>query len=559
MSENAKTGLFIALAVVLVGLAAATRPAPVSTDVNNDVGSQFFPEFNDELKAASLEIIQYDEDAGQLRPFKVAKINGRWSIPSKLNYPADAERQMAEAAASLMDLTKLGLASDSKSDHELMGVVDPTKADAGTNGLGTKVTIEDGSGNKLAEYIIGKEVKDSPDQRFVRLPGQDRVYRVQVRTNKLSTKFEDWIEKDLLKFSALDLRQILIDNYSIDEVNGRIVDGDKITLDYNETDSKWTMEGLAEGEELNTEAVNSLKTSLDDLKIVDVQRKPAGLSRELRAEEGIQIDAQAMMSLQSRGYYIVQGQLLSNEGEILCRLKDGIEYTLRFGEIATGTEEGKSDADGEPAADTPAPDPMDPNAPEKAKGSNRYLFVTASFNENLIAKPELEPLPGEGTPAGGDDEGSAPTEVAQAEPAAETAPEPPTEAAAPESPAAEPTTEATPEPTAAEPSVEPDSAAPVVDDSSPQDAQEAERQRIERDNKRKQADYDEKVKAGKEKVAKLNDRFADWYFVISDEMYKKIKLTRAELIKTVPGEGNTPADVDALQQDLQAPIEPATP
>ena len=36
---------------------------------------------------------------------------------------------------------------------------------------------------------------------------------------------------------------------------------------------------------------------------------------------------------------------------------------------------------------------------------------------------------------------------------------------------------------------------------------------------------------GKERVAELNDRFGDWYYVISDEVYKKIAIGRDELIE----------------------------
>ena len=59
----------------------------------------------------------------------------------------------------------------------------------------------------------------------------------------------------------------------------------------------------------------------------------------------------------------------------------------------------------------------------------------------------------------------------------------------------------------------------------------AERERIEKENKRKQEEYDEKVAAGKKHVKELNDRFADWYYVISDDVYRKIHLTRADFVK----------------------------
>ena len=67
-----------------------------------------------------------------------------------------------------------------------------------------------------------------------------------------------------------------------------------MTLAYSDADAKWTpvklrkfdpKQGehgdyvdftLAEDEELNSETLNALKSALDDLKIVDVKRKPQG-------------------------------------------------------------------------------------------------------------------------------------------------------------------------------------------------------------------------------------------------------------------------------------------
>ena len=40
---------------------------------------------------------------------------------------------------------------------------------------------------------------------------------------------------------------------------------------------------LAADEELNAAKLDEMKTALDDLKIVDVRRKPAGLSADLKA------------------------------------------------------------------------------------------------------------------------------------------------------------------------------------------------------------------------------------------------------------------------------------
>ena len=61
--------------------------------------------------------------------------------------------------------------------------------------------------------------------------------------------------------------------------------------------------------------------------------------------------------------------MLSVNGEVLVGMKDGVEYVLRFGNVART----QAETDGE--------------------GLNRYLFVLARLNEEKIAKPELEELP----------------------------------------------------------------------------------------------------------------------------------------------------------------------
>ncbi|MBX7167252.1 MAG: DUF4340 domain-containing protein [Pirellulales bacterium] len=492
MNETTKTLTFVGIALLGALLAYASRPASVADAAKaDDASSEFFAEFKDPLAAKSLEIIEWDEAKAEPKQFRVAQVNGRWAIPSKLNYPADADRQLAEAAASVIDLKKLGMVSEERADHEMYGVVDPMDSKAGMTGIGKKVILEDAGGKKLAQLIIGLPVKDKPDLRYVRLPSQDAVYVAKLSPEKLTTRFQDWIEPDLLKLNSWDITEVKYDNYSIDEVNRRIVEGDKLALTYNDKDAKWNMEGLAPNEELNAQKLNDMKVALDDLKIVDVRRKPAGLGRDLRTSEGLTIDEETFLSLASRGYIISQGQLYSNEGEVVVELKDGVTYVLRFGEIAADTEEAKPDEGAEQPAEG-----------EQPKGSNRYLFVTAQFDKSAIPAPELQPVPG-----------------------------------APAEPAAPPTAEGQP---AAE-NKEGEKQA-----GEPAEPQQAERQKIEQENKRKQDEYDSKVKKGEEQVQTLNNRFADWYYVISDDVYRKIKLTRADVVQPKkPADGTAPAGTDA--------------
>ncbi len=477
-----------------------------------------FPDLADPGKAASLEIVSFDDATATLKPFKVVRSEGVWVLPSHENYPADAKDQLAAAATELIDRPVLDVVSDSPGDHETYGVIepDPEKVKVGMTGVGQLVEIRDASGNKLARLIVGKEDKrpasgdGAPGRslRFVRRAGQDRVYRVELDTSKFTTRFDDWIEKDLLKISPWDVRRLTIDDsscsFGIDEASGRpmisLARRCRAQLAYDDKDAAWslvTLEGfddknqpreekLAEGEELASGKLNDLRNALGDLKIVDVVRKPSGLSAELKAEESFAGDREAVTSLAQRGFFAFQkGDVVSSNGETVVGMKDGVEYLLRFGN-------GTTVAAGEDSAAAAAVTGEDGDA----ESSGRYLFVLARLNEDLLEKPKLEPLPDAPAAADGKAEGG---------PAGETKPGA-GEGAADELKKAE------------------------EEEAKAQAALE-ERRRVEAENRRRQEQYDEQVKAAKKRVRDLNNRFADWYYVVSDKEYDKIHLGRDAMIQ----------------------------
>ena len=297
----------------------------------------------------------------------------------------------------------------------------------------------------------------------------------KIDTDNFSTRFEDWIERDLLQFDSNEIAQVAMNDYSIDELNQRIIQGDELELSYDKDERTWSINDLAEHETLLATKPNEMKRALDDLEIIDVHRKPAGLSSELRAEDQLELDSAAIGSLQSRGYYIVQGRLLSNKGETYVRMNDGVQYVLRFGEIALGAS---SSATTEDSGDT-----------SSSGGASRYLFVTAEFNQDLIPLPNIQTLPdipGLTTPSLDGDELSGEEESAEAQ----------------------------------------------VTRLQIAAALEEARGKIDLDNKRAQEEYDLKVEEGRQRVRELNDRFADWYYVMSDSAYQKIRLKRSDVVES---------------------------
>jgi len=534
-----RTGLFLLAGLGMLGLGVAVQPRFSSAPVESEEQRVLFPELSDAAKAASLEIVSYDDELSTLHPFKVMQSGGVWVLPAHQNYPADAREHLAAAATSLVDLKMLDVVSRSPGDHETYGVIepDPEKIKPGMTGVGQLVEIRDASGNKLARLVVGKEDKrrsgegaDGPPLRFVRKAGQDPIYRVQIDTSKFTTKFGDWIEKDLLKLSPWDVRRLQLEDYKLVAVesNGRVgVQQDresKIDIAYDDKQAKWSLvrlesfaggrdakeETLAEGEELASEKLNDLKNALADLKIIDVARKPAGLSAELKAAESFTNDREAVTSMQQRGFLpLKSGEILSTDGETIVGMKDGVEYVLRFGAATTVAAEGGQDDAKKPGADSGKDDGGD--------ASGRYLLVMARFNESLLEKPQLEPLPevpgaakDAATKDGPEDGGKSDAKSDAKDGAADDA----KDAAAKES-----------TPDAAEALKKADEA-----EAAAQAAIES-RRRVERENRRKQDDYDDKVKAAQKRVRDLNGRFADWYYVVPDKEYAKIHLDRGDVVK----------------------------
>ena len=96
---------------------------------------------------------------------------------------------------------------------------------------------------------------------------------------------------------------------------------------------------------------------------------------------------------------------------------------------------------------------------------------------------------------------------------------------------------------------QPAAPAPKSDIQRAQEEQErdAERKRIETANKQKQDQYDETVKQGQRHAKELNNRFADWYYLISEDDYKKVHVTRSDIIKKKAAEpGSNPGPKNPL-------------
>ena len=214
MTEMTKTMMFVAAAVVSLLAAFAIQPGGKTFDVQQQVGlilNQFDTEAPKQLK-----IVKFDQETATVNEFEVAEQDNLWVIPSKGDYPADAERQMGEAANSVIDLEILRVAAKNTDQHAELGVLSPSASNltSKTDGVGTRVVMTDGKGDTLLDMVVGKPVKDADGQRYVRNTDQDIVYVVELDPSGLSTNFDDWIEGDLLQLNPMDIRRADIKDYS---------------------------------------------------------------------------------------------------------------------------------------------------------------------------------------------------------------------------------------------------------------------------------------------------------------------------------------------------------
>jgi hypothetical protein len=339
MSDARKTALFGGVALALVLLTWVTAPRVRIPAVFAERGQLFFPEFRDPNAAASLEVIEFDAQNATVRPFKVQNRNGRWTIPSQHDYPADARDPLAQTSAAIIALKRDAFASDNVADHERSGVLDPLDTTLpAVTGRGTRILVRGASDELLADVIIGNPVEGHPGFRYVRQPGQRRVYSSNVGDLRISTAFGDWIERDLLQVGVEEIDAVNLRNYSLDRTTGRVDPGETMLLQKT-GEGDWTINGLAANERLEPAAVDGLLRNLASLRIAGVLPKPPGITASLRNEaSSVTLNDQDRADLARKGFYLApSGQLVSNRGELVVRTTGGVFYTLRFGDIAPGT------------------------------------------------------------------------------------------------------------------------------------------------------------------------------------------------------------------------------
>jgi hypothetical protein len=523
MKENKKTITFLGAAIIAVCIATFTSPTKRDPSAKANLMGQALFESFDARAVTGIEIVEVDEEDIQTKSIEVTQTEKGWFIrrPGKADYPANADNQLEDVSSMLFDLRIIDQAGEGAGEHAKFGVLNPSKADATESGIGRLIHLKNSSGSNLASLIIGEEVDGLPNTYYVRKPEQNAVYRVEVSNARdVSSKFVDWVEQDFLDLDKRKIKQVTLDNYDVNLAQGKINRTNNPFV-LNIADSKWSFPGgnLKDNEELDKEILDALKDALDDLEIIDVERKPEILVNNLKQGKEFfsnlrDANNQAVVqSLQQKGFYTIaakdaSGQtvpkVVSNKGEVLVGMESGVEYVLRFGDIYRGSEED-----------------------ENSSGDSRYIYAFARVNESLLTPPNLAPLPSASPQGAKGPEGEKGPIAKPGSPPDFTPPTAPPKVTPPPPPA---------QPKAANNKavkVEKKTATDQAAEKAKKDAEkEAEIAQVQASNARMQAEYDGKINKARQRAKEINENLAGWYYVISNDVYEKIRLERNSFVKS---------------------------
>ena len=309
----------------------------------------------------------------------VKKTGGSWVIPSHYSYPADGGARVGKTSGGVRAVQRGRLITNDANRHEELGVVDPFTEDVTKKGRGKRVVLKDTTGGVLVDLIIGNRVADSDGLNFVRDANDAAVYTAKVDA-EISTKFVDWVETDLLKLKAEDIRSALISDYSVDEQKGTIDMRSNTELKRKEGATEWESPQTPADKRLAKETVDKIFSQATALRLAGVRKfslnwlqqsgfYPTDSVELLNRPDSLRI------KILNKDY-----ALFANEGRVDLTTKDGLRYSMVFGGISLENED-KPSAEADKAKKEEKKD-AEKKDDKTAAGHNRYMSVYVTYDPN---------------------------------------------------------------------------------------------------------------------------------------------------------------------------------
>lgn len=364
-SKSPMTTIATVLGVLAVGTAipAWYRSAPVDSGEANLTGALLVRDGKEIApdQIADLMVATWDESQTKAKIFQVKKSDGRWTIPSHFNYPADGGSRVGSTVGGVLNVARGPLVSRDPKRFEDLGVINPTPKEglpSEKKGIGKRITLKDVSGKVVVDLLIGSPAPNGDGVRFVRDVDSNDVYTAKI-SDTISTAFTDWVETGLLKFETNDVRSVLVNDYFIEKDpqtgTGKYTPRAETAFTRKDSSADWISGQLPTDMQVAKDAVNKILSEATGLKLAGVRPYNP-------------------QWLQMRGFYSSGKDLFGDEGRLVVSTKDGLRYILFFGQIALGDEE---DKDSESAKKS-----TDAGKKEDATSTrNRYLAIFVQYDE----------------------------------------------------------------------------------------------------------------------------------------------------------------------------------
>ena len=317
---------------MLALLAFVTAPAPPALRTPSSTeGEAFFPDFTDPNVATTLEVIEFDEETGAARAVQ-GDLRGRPlddpvapRLPRRRQGPPGQDRRRASSASTRTTSAPTTSPTTRPAAWSTRSTRRPRRSRAGASGSPSRTRTS----AVLADFIVGKQPEGRDGFRFVRIPGQKRVYVARIDVD-LSTTLRGLDRDGPAPGRAGRDRQR--------RAQGLL---DRRAHRARSTSATWSTLTAGDDEAWKTDRMpaepggrlrprsNGLLGAIDDLNIVGVRPKPAGLSASLRPSERVLGSTQADLSRCRPGATTSPTTGSWSPTRARCRWRPGAGYSTR--------------------------------------------------------------------------------------------------------------------------------------------------------------------------------------------------------------------------------------
>jgi len=286
----------------------------------------------------------------------VARVEGKWSIPERYDYPADFGK-VADTLRALRELKtgqRVPVTDEQLTDLQLRSPLEP-QAEDDTFKRGTLLELYDAKENKLSSLLLGKEFyPKNPKKpgmggglfggggyqsgRYVKTDKGD-VLLLNKQLSDLTRKRKDWLDAKFISASAWDLMEI--------DVTGP--DREAIHLKRESESRPLELPNLDDKHEMAASEVGTLSRALNYLKFNDVA-DPTLPDEQTGLDEPIVYKAKAK---DGRIYTLQIGKAPEGSSDRYVRL--GVEY------VPPPEKEEEEPAQDEPAVEEEEPAEGEPD------------------------------------------------------------------------------------------------------------------------------------------------------------------------------------------------------